>query len=279
MIQVIIIAAGAMICLFLTGSTVGDISEVVNLKSGLLVLGGTLMCAFLAFPVKTFRELIKSLMEVFRYEETDHQDLLFQIESLAHVRWLYGIKELEEDGKRTDNPFLRRGIELVVDDYDRYEIRNIMEKDCELYFSNKASQIHILRTLAKLAPAFGFIGTIIGLISVLNNMGVPAEIGKGMSLALLTTLYGSLISNFLFLPLAKKLSEHTKAEITQLNIIMEGVMDISDKRNPKAISHRLKGYLGVHDLTRADGLVRSAPKGLPILRTFVHKLAMRKQNV
>lgn len=279
MIQVIIVAAGAMICLFLTGNTVGEISEVANLKSGLLVLGGTLMCAFLAFPVKTFRGLIKSLVEVFRYEETDHKDLLFQIESLAHVRWLYGIKELEEDGKRTDNPFLRRGIELVVDDYDRYEISNIMEKDYELYFSNKASQVHILHTLAKLAPAFGFIGTVIGLISVLNNMGAPAEIGKGMSLALLTTLYGSLISNFLFLPLAKKLSEYTKAEISQLNIIMEGVMDIADKRNPKAISHRLQGYLGVHDLTRADGLAWSVPGGGAILRTFVHKLAMRKQNV
>jgi len=199
--------------------------------------------------------------------------------SRAHVRWLYKNKELEEDGKRTDNPFLRRGIELVVDDYDRYEISNIMEKDYELYFSNKASQVHILHTLAKLAPAFGFIGTIIGLISVLNNMGAPAEIGKGMSLALLTTLYGSLISNFLFLPLAKKLSEHTKAEISQLNIIMEGVMDIADKRNPKAISHRLQGYLGVHDLTRADGLAWSVPGGGAILRTFVHKLAMRKQNV
>ena len=279
MIQVIIVAAGAIICLFLTGNTVGEISEVANLRSCLLVLGGTMMCAFLTFPFKTFRGLFKSLVGVFQDEEPNHKDLLFQIESLAHVRWFYGIKELEEDGKKTGNPFLRRGIELVVDDYDRYEIRNIMEKDYELYFSNKASHIHILRTLAKLAPALGFIGTIIGLISVLNNIGTPAEIGKGMSLALLTTLYGSLISNFLFLPLAKKLSEHTKAEITQLNIIMEGVMDISHKRNPKAISHRLKGYLGVHDLTRADGLVRSAPKGLPILRTFVHKLAMRKQNV
>ena len=279
MIQVIIVAAGVMICLFLTGNTVGEISAVVNFKSGLLVLGGTLMCAFLAFPVKTFRELIKSLMEVFRYEETNHKDLLFQIESLANVRWFYGIRELEEDGKRTENPFLRRGIELVVDDYDRHEIRDIMEKDCELYFSNKASQIHLLRTLAKFAPAFGFIGTIIGLISVLNTIGGPAEIGKGMSLALLTTLYGSLISNFFFLPLAKKLSEYTKTEITQLNIIMEGVMDISDKRNPKAISHRLQSYLGVRDLTRTDGLVCAIPRGRFILRTFVHKLATRKQNV
>ena len=279
MIQVIMIAAGAIICLFLTGNTIGEISEVANLKSALLVLGGTLMCTFLAFPVKTFRGLIKSLMEVFRYEETKHKDLLLQIESLAHVRWFYGIRELEEDSKRTHNPFLRRGIELVVDDYDRYEIRDIMDKDYELYFSNKTSQVHLLRTLAKLAPAFGFIGTIIGLISVLNNMGVPAEIGKGMSLALLTTLYGSLISNILFLPLAKKLSEHTKAEITQLNIIMEGVMDISDKRNPKAIAHRLQGYLGVHDLTCPDGHIWPVPGSWPILRSFAHKLTMRKQNV
>ena len=237
------------------------------------------MCAFLAFPLKTFRELIKSLIEVFRYEETDHSDLFSQIESLAHVRWFYGIKELEEDGKKTENPFLRRGVELVVDDYDRYEIRDIMEKDCELYLSNKTSQIHLLRTLAKFAPAFGFVGTIIGLIGVLNNMGSPAEIGKGMSLALLTTLYGSLISNFFFLPLAKKLSEYTKTEITQLNIIMEGVMDISDKRNPKAISHRLQGYLGVHDLTRTDGVVRHIPKGRFLLRAFARKLATGKQDV
>ena len=268
MIQVIIIAAGAMICLFLTGNTIGEISALANFKSGLLVLGGTLMCAFLAFPVKTFRELVKSLHEVFRYEETNHKDLLAQIESLAHVRWFYGIKELEEDGKKTKNPFLARGIELVVDDYDRYEIRDIMEKDCELYFSHKTSQIHLLRTLAKLAPAFGFIGTIIGLISVLKNMGAPAEIGKGMSLALLTTLYGSLISNLFFLPLAKKLSEYTKMEITQLNIIMEGVMDISDKRNPKAISHRLQGYLGVHDLTRTDGVVGHNSKGRVSMADF-----------
>jgi len=279
MIQIIIVAAGGMICLFLTGNTVSEISEVTNLKSVLLVLGGTFMGAFLAFPVKTFKGLFKSLIEVFRYKETNYKDLLLQIENLANVRWFYGIRELEEDGNKTGNPFLRRGIELIVDDYDRHEIRNIMEKDYELYFSNKGSHVHILRTLAKLAPAFGFIGTIIGLISVLNNMGTPTEIGKGMSLALLTTLYGSLISNFLFLPLAKKLSEHTKGEITQLNIIVEGIMDISDKRNPKAISYRLQRYLGVDDLTRTDGLAEPVPGGGSIFRSFAHKLAMRKQNV
>jgi chemotaxis protein MotA len=124
-----------------------------------------------------------------------------------------------------------------------------MEKDYELYFSRKESQVNILNTLAKLAPVFGFVGTIIGLINVLNNVEDPAQIGKGMALALLTTLYGILLANFLFFPLSKKLSEHTKAEATVLNIILEGVMDIADQKTSKSISHRLNSYLDINHLS------------------------------
>lgn len=278
MTHMLLLITGVMIFLFLTGSVVGEISDLTNLKSGLLVFGGTLICAFLAFPVKTFKGLLKSLYQVFRYDETDNKDLLFQIETLAHVRWLYGITELEEEGKRADNAFLRKGIELVVDDYDRNEINEIMERDFEFYFSRKMSGLNILNTLAKLAPAFGFVGTIIGLIGVLNNMQNPEEIGKGMSLALLTTLYGSLISHFLFLPLAKKLSEHAKDEAIQLNIIKEGVMDISEKKNPKAISHRLQSYLAMHHLTGTHGFGSSNPPEHRLSQTFIHKLMTRKES-
>lgn len=279
MVQVLILVVGAMIFLFLTGTVVGDISEVVNLKSGLLVLGGTIMCSLLAYPFKTLKDLIKSLTAVFRYDESDNRGLLFQIEALAHVRRLYGIRELEEQGKRTDNPFLRKGIELLVDDYDRKEIRDIMDRDCELFVSSRTSQITVLNTLAKLAPAFGFLGTIIGLIGVLNNMENPAEIGKGMSIALLTTLYGSLISNFLFLPLAKKLTEHTKAQLTQLNIVMEGVMDISEKKNPKAISHRLGSHLEINDLVVGEILGSQDRGDRHVFYSFMRKLIPRKQRV
>ncbi len=261
MIQVLILVMGAIVFLFLTGSAMGEISEIVNLKSGLMVLGGTLMCALLAFPIKTFKDLIRSLVEVFRYEEENNEDMLSQIVNLAHIRWLYGIREMEEEGKKADHPFLRKGISLIADDYDRYEIFNILEKDVELFFSKRTSQINILDTLGKLAPAFGFVGTIIGLISVLSNMENPTEIGKGMSIALLTTLYGSLISNFFFLPLAKKLSEFTKTQAMEFNIVMEGVMDICDKKNPKAIAHRLRSYSGLHTPTRSERLPSPSPVG------------------
>jgi chemotaxis protein MotA len=239
----------------------GDISEITNLKSGLIVLGGTLMCAFLAYPFKTFKDLAASLYLLFRNEEKEDQDMISQIETLAHIRWLYGVREMEEEAKKANHSFIRKGISLIADDYDRFEIYSILEKDVELFYSKRTSQINILETLGKMAPAFGFIGTIIGLISVFGNMENPSEIGKGMSIALLTTLYGSLISNFIFLPLGRKLSEFTKQQAMELNMIMEGIMDICDKKNPKAIAHRLRSYSGGYHPEPSKTLSGSSPVG------------------
>ena len=261
MVQMCILFLGAAIFLFLTGNAMGEISEITNLKSGLLVLGGTLMCAFLAYPFRTFKALAGSLLELFRYEE-DGEDVLSQIETIAHIRWLYGIREMEEEAKRAHHPFIYKGISLIADDYDRFEIYNILEKDLELFQSKRRSQISILETLGKMAPAFGFIGTIVGLISVLGNMENPVEIGKGMSIALLTTLYGSLISNFIFLPLARKLSEQTKAQTLEFSMVMEGIMDICDKKNPKAIVHRLKSYSGKWQKRPVKRLAKVAPSSM-----------------
>jgi chemotaxis protein MotA len=259
MVQIFVLLVGAAIFLFFTGNAMGEISELTNLKSGLMVLGGTLMCAFLAYPFKTFKNLVASLVELFRNEEEKGQEVISEIETLAHVRWLYGVREMEEEAKKTDHAFIRKGISLVADDYDRFEIYDILEKDVELFHSKRTSQINILETLGKLAPAFGFVGTIIGLISVLSNMENPSEIGKGMSIALLTTLYGSLISNFIFLPLGRKLSEYTKTQAMELNLIMEGIMDICDKKNPKAIAHRLRSYSGAYPSKPLKKISRPSP--------------------
>lgn len=275
MLQKMILVIGAMFFLFLSGNVVGDTSVLMNLKSGGLVLGGTLLSAFLAFPLKTIKEMLKSLPTVFRNEETDNQGLVKEMEDLARVARMEGTKALEAAGKTVENDFLCKGIELVVDNYDRYEIRNIMEKEYELHFSRKESQVNILNTLAKLAPVFGFVGTIIGLINVLGNMTEPTQIGKGMALALLTTFYGLLFAYFLFLPLAKKVSEHTKAEATLLNVILEGLMGIAEQKNAKSISHRLQSYLGVE---RAGSSVRTRipPKtDRTVMRLPLQKISRR----
>ncbi|MCF8143269.1 MAG: MotA/TolQ/ExbB proton channel family protein [Deltaproteobacteria bacterium] len=278
MTQMLLLIAGLAIFSLFIGNVVGDLSDMTNLKSYLLVFGGTLICGFMAFPLKTFRGLLKSLHQVFRHDEGDNKTLLYEIETLAHVRWLYGIRELEKEGKRAGNHFLRKGIEFIVDDYPREEIDEIMDRDFDIYLSGKMAQVNILNTLAKLAPAIGFVGTIIGLISVLNNMQNPDEIGKGMSLALLTTLYGSLLSHFLFVPLAKKLSEYTRTECIQLSIIKEGVMAISDKKNPKVVSHHLQSYLTTHSLQDARSPDTLSPSGNLPEKSFFQRLLMKKET-
>ena len=252
MLQKTILFIGLVLFIILSGNAIENTSIMMNLKSAFLVLAGSLLSAFIAFPMRTFRDLFKSLIVVYRQEETDNETLVQELESLAVIWRRNGTIALEKARNKVKNVFLNKGVELVIDGYNRYDIRNIMEKDYELYFSRKESQINILNTLAKLAPVFGFVGTIIGLINVLNNVEDPAQIGKGMALALLTTLYGILLANFLFFPLSKKLSEYTKAETTVLNLILEGVMDLAEQKTSKSISHRLNSYLGVNHLSHMN---------------------------
>lgn len=273
------LVAGILFFIGLLATIVDDALMVLNLKSGILVLGGTLLIGFLAFPMKSYQDLYKTLYAVFQHQETDYHGLVKHIERLANINRRYGNVVLEKELNHIENLFLRKGIELVVDEYDPYEIHNIMEKEYELYFSRKESLVGILTTLQKLAPAIGFVGTIIGLIDVVGNMGDPVEMGRGMAIAMQTTLYGLLFGNFLFLPLAKKFSAHVKEEAKLLYIILEGLLDIAKNRNPKAVAYRLQSYLrnycGVQEYALQP---HENTGGLTAFNPF-QKLMARKQNV
>jgi chemotaxis protein MotA len=278
MIQKMILAAGITLLLCLAVTIIGETSIILNLKSGLLVLGGSLLIGFLSFPIKSHMDLFKTLHAIFRHSETDYQDLIKNISRLSRINRLYGNLALEKESDTIENLFLRKGIELVVDGYDPYEIQQIMDKEYELYFSRKESLINILDTFQKLAPAVGFVGTIMGLIDVLGNIGAPLEMGKGMSIALLTTLYGLLFANFLFLPLSKKLTEHIKAESMLLYIISEGVIDISNDKNSKAVAYRLQSYIKNYNGAHEDVLEYPDRTEQPASLTPLQKLMVRKQN-
>ena len=278
MIQKMILAAGITLLLCLAVTIIGETSIILNLKSGLLVLGGTLVIGFLSFPIKSHMDLFKTLHAIFRHSETDYQDLIKNISRLSRINRLYGNLALEKESDTIESLFLRKGIELVVDGYDPYEIQQIMDKEYELYFSRKESLINILDTFQKLAPAVGFVGTIMGLIDVLGNIGAPLEMGKGMSIALLTTLYCLLFDNFLFLRLSQKLTEHIKAESMLLYIISEGVIDISNDKNSKAVAYRLQSYIKNYNGAHEDVLEYPDRTEQPTSLTPLQKLMVRKQN-
>jgi chemotaxis protein MotA len=278
MIRKMIPAAGIILFLGLSNKIVGETSMILNLKSGILVLGGTIVIGFLSFPMKSFKDLFKTLAVIFRRKEMDYRILIKDIARLSRVKRLFGNLELEKEAHRTKNVFLRKGIDLVVDGYDPFEIHKIMEKEYEIYFSRKESLVNILNTLQKLAPVIGFLGTIIGLISVLNHLGSPEDMGKGMSIALLTTLYGLLIANFLFLPLHKKLSEHLKMESALLYVIIEGVLDISQDKNSRAIAYHLQSYIENCQGRQKDLFESQVPSKWPGPSSPMQKLTTKRQN-
>jgi chemotaxis protein MotA len=277
-VQKVLMVMVGLFLLFVSGTIVGETSILTNMKSMAVVLGGAVFSVLLAFPLKTIEDLIKSLKGIFPHKETDHQGLIRYLERLARVARLQGAKALEAEARKTDNEFLKKGIELVADGYDHFEIRNIMEKEYELYVSRKESQITILDTMAKMAPVFGFLGTIMGLVEVLGNLSEPAQIGKGMALALLTTFYGLLLANFLFLPLSKKLSEHTKNEAVILSIMVEALMGIAEQKNAKSISHRLQSYLNVNQTPHIRAENAESSKTDSAIRMPLGKLILRKNS-
>ena len=278
MVQKMILTAGAILFLCLLVTIVGETSTIIAFKSGVLVLGGTIVVGVLAFPMKSYQDLFKTLYILFRQGEPDYMMLAKQIESLSRINRLYGHLALEKEAHHIENPFLRKGVELIVDKYDSFEIYKIMDKEYELYFSHKESMVNILTTLQKLSPAIGFVGTIIGLIDVLGNIGSPGEMGRGMSVALHTTLYGLLFGNFLFLPLYKKLSENLKSQAALLNVILEGVIDISKERNSKAVGYRLQSYIENYNGMKNDTKGLSVRSVWSILINPLQKSLTRKQN-
>ncbi len=273
MIHRILPISGVFVFLFLSG-TVSEMSSITaNIKSNLIVLMGTLSCCMISYPMSLFSDLLVSIRRAFSRDQKGFDHIIDEIEALSIIRRSQGKLALDEKSKEIKNDFLKIGIEMVADGYDRFTIFKTLERRYDSYLTAKRSQTDLVNTLIKLMPVFGFVGTIIGLINVLNNMGSPELIGKGVGTALLTTFYGLLYANVIFLPLGKKLSGSIRRDSTELALIIEGVLDIADKVNSKSISYRLKYCVGEfsEDDHSLETKISAPQKGLPSL-----KLALKK---
>lgn len=242
--QKLLPAAGIVVFILLSG-TVSELSSIaLNLKSNLIILTGASVCALVSYPFRLFSDLFMNIRNAFAGKKTDLNALITQIEVLAAIRRRDGKLVLDEKAKNIENPFLKMGIEMVADGFDRYTIVKTLERRYDNFLQARRSQADLINTFIKLMPVFGFVGTIIGLINVLNNMGSAELIGKGVATALLTTFYGLLYANVIFLPIAKKLAEKTKHDAMELSLIIEGILDIAEKTNAKAIGYRLRYCIG-----------------------------------
>jgi chemotaxis protein MotA len=243
MIRTLILWIGIVAFAILAKDIIGEISIAVNIKSGALVLAGTLIGGLLSVPVSAFHSFWQSISVSLKRKASDLDGLILQIVALARLQRVCDIREMSVRIKALENPFLRMGLQQVLDNRDRQLVEENMEREMSLYLSRLQRHLGTINNFTRLAPVFGFVGTIIGLIKVLNHIGDTTQIGHGMAISLLTTFYGLLLANFLFVPIAGKLTAYIHGETLKLNIIIEGVLAICDEITPLEISHRLQAYI------------------------------------
>lgn len=221
----------------------GSILAFIDIPSLFIVLGGTIASTLVAYPIPRVLELTKIVSKAFTHRESNPSEVIGQIIELANKARKEGLLALEETSGKMNDDFLKKGIMLVVDGTDPDLVRTLLET--ELVFISERHQMGqgLFETMGAYAPAFGMVGTLIGLVNMLKNLSDPSTIGPSMAVALLTTLYGSFVANLIFLPIANKLKVKSREETLEKEIMVEGLLSIQAGENPRIIEEKLKAFL------------------------------------
>ena len=215
----------------------------VNLPSALLVLGGTFGALLLAVPMHAVMNAGRVALKTIFHRRPSLSGMVEELVRYAEVARREGILALESAAEGARNAFLARALTLAVDGTDPEQIREILTGELEATGERHASGRRVFDILAKYAPAWGMIGTVVGLILMLGTLKDPGGIGPGMSIALVTTFYGAVLSYFVFGPIAEKLQERSDEELALKQIILRGVIAIQSGDNPRIVRQKLKAYL------------------------------------
>lgn len=229
----------------------GDLVKFLNPPSVFIVFVGSLASMTIS---NTFRELIsnlKSFTLVLKIPVHDIKTMITKIIELSNIARKEGLLSLEEAASDLDDPFLKKGILLIVDGTDPDLVRGIMETELVSIEGRHKKKINFWETLGSYGPAWGMIGTLLGLIIALDNLSDIDSLGPTMSMTFITTLYGSMLANMLCQPVAYKLKTQNDTELMIKEIMIEGLLSIQAGENPRVIEEKLKSFLAPNE--RAAG--------------------------
>ncbi|MCB1152494.1 MAG: MotA/TolQ/ExbB proton channel family protein [Deltaproteobacteria bacterium] len=221
----------------------GSLAIFIDVPSVLITVLGTLMVVLVSYPLKDVAGLAKVVSKGFFNRDLAPDEYVDRLVKFGQLVRTEGILALEEAGKDVKDPFLKKGLMMAVDGSETEAIVSQMESEIEALADRHKKGADILQTAGTISPAMGMIGTLIGLVQMLQNMADPSAIGPAMAVALLTTFYGAMLANVVFNPLAGKLRTRSSSEVLYNTIIMVGVESISKGDNPRVIESRLNSLL------------------------------------
>ena len=211
--------------------------------SVLITFGGAFAATLASGSIKDFVGGLKSITKAFTLQVVEEEKTITEILNLANVARKEGLLSLEEAANGLEDEFLKKGIMLVVDGTDPELVRAIMETELDCIEMRHKKNVNFWETLASMGPAWGMIGTLVGLVNMLKKLSDPSALGPQMAVALITTFYGSVLANWLATPISNKLKANNEAEYRIKVIMIEGLLSIQAGENPRVIAEKLKSFL------------------------------------
>ena len=239
------IILGVAMCILgiVTSGGVEAFGNFVDIPSVFVTIGGSMSSVLTSHKLPDFINGLKGISLPFQDKVVDPAQVIRQIIELSNVGRKEGLLALEEAANNIEDDFLKKGIMLVVDGTDPELVRGILETDLYCLQDRHGKVIGFWEKWAEMGPAWGMIGTLLGLVNMLKKLDDPSAIGPNMAVALLTTLYGSLIANWLCIPIAYKLKANDAIEVVMREITIEGLLSIQAGENPRVIEEKLKSFL------------------------------------
>ena len=221
----------------------GGLGSFIHVSSLMIVFGGTISVTMMNFPMADVKGLIKVVLRTYLFKLNTPAQEIERVIEYANLARKEGLLALEGKLGEVDDAFFGKGIQLVIDGFSADTVRDIMELEADWQRQRHSAGKKMLDALGTFAPAFGMIGTLVGLVQMLQNLSNPSQIGGGMATALLTTLYGAMAANMVFLPLAGKLEVRAKEEGLLRDLMVEGIIAIQSGEKPQLIKEKLKSFL------------------------------------
>lgn len=221
----------------------GSLIAFIDAPSVMVVVGGAIAAALISFPLPNFLGVFGVVMKVFFWKVEPVNEIIEQIVSLAETARKEGLLALEGRISEIENPFIVLGVQMAVDGTRPEVMEDIMRTEIDAVATRHRNGKGLMDCMGRFAPAFGMIGTLMGLIIMLGDMSDPSKIGAGMAVALLTTMYGAIASNVVFLPFAEKLGFTSKQELLGMEIAVRGILAIQSGENPRVIQQKLITFI------------------------------------
>ncbi|PIE68964.1 MAG: motility protein A [Deltaproteobacteria bacterium] len=219
----------------------GSLGAFIDIPSICIVVGGTVAVTFVMYPMGTVFGSFKVMMKAFFAKTPKPLELITKIVELAEIARKESLVALEKAD--VPDPFLKKGVLLAADGTEEHLVRSVMETEISFMKQRHRQGQGIFKSMGTMAPAFGMIGTLVGLVNMLQNLDDPSSIGPAMAVALLTTFYGAVLANVVFLPIATKLGERSAEDTLYMEIAVEGVISILNGENPRIVNDKLEAYL------------------------------------